>query len=634
MATVRELVAQLGFKVDPSGARKWKAQTTKVTRSVTSTVKAAAKKISASLSGAFTITAGDAVGLVTHVRDLALELALVGDAAAKTGVALGMSAEQWQQWQHVAALSGASADEMRAAMDDLSKGVQEALTLGSGPFIQGMEALGLSMDEPAIQSRDLNEIFGFLSDELAALPDGLDKTAIAVRLFGGAGHRLIPMLNAGSKGIADMKQEATDLGKVLSNEAAAESEKFNDELERTTSTFKGVAQSIVSELLPVARDWLAMQRSWLDANRSLVQEDLAGLIHQIVEAVRVLIPIVRDSVVTLGNFVDLVGGTENAMKIAIPTIVAFGVAASGIAGPWGVAAAAMIAAIPLIRTIGNDIADVLVDMTALERSFASFDEKIGGRTKIRGNEVLGESLNDEKRARGFMQDERGLSAAHRRLDKMTTAQLESLVKTGAIGNEAQPELARDMAREVLAVRQLDASTDAINQSLSDTSTQAVKRFAKRAGRFAGKRGGQIASALINPLGFAAGQVAPLAPKSTPASTPKARGPRGAGKAKTPGEEELTIEEILERDFGGGMGEAIASLPGGSKVRPTLGTTINKITNTYAPETTVTIPVTQQPGQDGAALAGKVRDAVRAEVTTIIRNGTDHFRGARLAKGAG
>ena len=53
-----------------------------------------------------------------------------------------------------------------------------------------------------------NEILLETADKFKGLPNGVDKTAIALKLFGRSGKDMIPVLNLGSKGIQELQKKS------------------------------------------------------------------------------------------------------------------------------------------------------------------------------------------------------------------------------------------------------------------------------------------------------------------------------------------------------------------------------------------------------------------------------------------
>lgn len=101
--------------------------------------------------------------------------------------------------------------------------------------------------------------------------------------------------------------------------------------------------------------------------------------------------------------------------------------------------------------------------------------------------------------------------------------------------------------------------------------------------------------------------------------------RAAYTSKKDKGKHLEADELLAKDFGGGVtarGKIVDS------ARAQLGTTINRYDNTYSPKVDVHVSATQAAGEDGGSFAQRVADIAKAEIErTVLRPGYDHFLGA-------
>jgi hypothetical protein len=81
------------------------------------------------------------------------------------------------------------------------------------------------------------------------MPDGVQKTALAVKLFGKAGMDMIPMLNMGSRGLAEAQEKAAAYGKKMA-ELAPQADKFNDMMSELALNSKAAGINIADHFLP------------------------------------------------------------------------------------------------------------------------------------------------------------------------------------------------------------------------------------------------------------------------------------------------------------------------------------------------------------------------------------------------
>ncbi len=195
------------------------------------------------------LVAGAGAGLFA----LASSAAAAGDRAAKMSQALGLSAEALQELGFAAQIGGASTAELETGLRTLSRTVFEA-SQGSAEYAENFERLGIVVNnvDGSIKASDV--ILGEIADKFRTMPDGIEKTALAQEFFGRAGAKLIPLLKEGSDGIDALRQEARDLGGVLSGKALKDSEEFQDAMLRLNTSFLGVKNIVGAALIPIFID--------------------------------------------------------------------------------------------------------------------------------------------------------------------------------------------------------------------------------------------------------------------------------------------------------------------------------------------------------------------------------------------
>lgn len=295
---VREILTKVGFKVDNRPLKEYD----QATESAKRRTEAFRKGLNVAVTAAAALGTA-AIAAATGVYKLVESVAQVGDQAAKDAKKLGLTAEAVQELNHAANLAGTDFGTMKVGLQALSRGLNDAAEKGTGPAAEAFEQLGISLSDPAIKSKNLEQILALVSDRMAELPDDADKTALSMKLFSRSGAELIPLLNEGSIGIAQMRQEARDLGIVMSNEAAASSEAFNDDVLRLKSSIKGIAVGIGVELMPHVHAFIDGAREWISENDQLIKQDIPDLIRLGADAMRDFVPQVLDAVTSVRDLV-------------------------------------------------------------------------------------------------------------------------------------------------------------------------------------------------------------------------------------------------------------------------------------------------------------------------------------------
>jgi len=223
---------------------------------------------------------------IYELHHMVKEVAELGDAANKSSQKLGISAESLQELGYAASLSEVSQASLEGAMFRLSRNLERLATHAKGPAADALKKLHLNAKE--LKDAGLEESLGKIADKFAEMPNGQQKAALAMQLFGGAGKKLIPFLNEGADGIKRLREEARTLGVVIGDEMAEKFEEFNDDQTRVSEAWKGFKIQIVSDLLPALHDIVTGMLEWLKANGEWIRGGLHTALETVITAFKVL----------------------------------------------------------------------------------------------------------------------------------------------------------------------------------------------------------------------------------------------------------------------------------------------------------------------------------------------------------
>lgn len=172
------------------------------------------------------------------------------DESRKTAQAIGLTTEALTGLRWAANQSGVSNEDLTTSFRRFSQSINDASNnIGKGKEI--FEALDISIKNNNGTLKDSETLFYETANALAAMDDGLQKTAFASEVFGRSGGKLIPLLNSGEEGIKKLTAEAEKLGLVIRDDTAKQAELFNDSLAILNSSFRGVANQVAADFLPV-----------------------------------------------------------------------------------------------------------------------------------------------------------------------------------------------------------------------------------------------------------------------------------------------------------------------------------------------------------------------------------------------
>jgi len=170
------------------------------------------------------------------------------DAVGKTAQKVGSTTKALSELNYAAGLSDLTFSDLETGMRFLSKSMVNNADL--------FNQLGVAIQNSDGSLRSTDQVLMDLAGTFASIPDGAQKTALAMELLGRSGASMIPMLNAGSSGLEKMRQRAIDLGLSISEDTAKRAEQFNDTITDLAAVGQGAMMRLASATLPLAQAFL------------------------------------------------------------------------------------------------------------------------------------------------------------------------------------------------------------------------------------------------------------------------------------------------------------------------------------------------------------------------------------------
>lgn len=155
----------------------------------------------------------------------------------------GASVESLARFSKAADMSGTDIEAVSKSLARLSKGMYEAAQTGKGPTAEALTTLGISAKDAAGNLKSADQVTLEIANKFKTMPDGVQKTAIAMQLFGKAGADMIPMLNMGGDAIDNLSFKMT---KAFAEKA----DQYDDKLASLSAKVGELAANITIALLP------------------------------------------------------------------------------------------------------------------------------------------------------------------------------------------------------------------------------------------------------------------------------------------------------------------------------------------------------------------------------------------------
>jgi hypothetical protein len=241
----------------------------------------------------------------------------------------GGTTEEVSGLQGAMKLAGVSADNTAMMFTRFEKGLVAAESSGKKTAAMS-KLLGTNILDANGHVKSMSELLPAVADRFKEMPAGAEKTALAVQLFGRSGTQLLPVLNKGADGIAELTAKAKDMGLVIDDAAM---EKFNESRKSQRewqATMQGLSVTLGQIFLPI-----------LEAVQGSIREVFIPMIEKATKFVHdhqkqfddlgktlkgIVMPIIEDVASAIGNLISWVMQNKDAL-IMLGVAIAAGVIA-------------------------------------------------------------------------------------------------------------------------------------------------------------------------------------------------------------------------------------------------------------------------------------------------------------------
>ena len=201
-------------------------------------------------------------------------VAETADAIDKGSQRMKISAQSYQELSHAAGLCGVQ-------MGTLEKAAKK------------LEGTDMNMDDA------MKEIY--------ALSTAEERAAKAAELFGDAvAYDMTPMLNASGEEMEAMKQEAHDLGLVMSDEAVANGAAMGDMFANVEASVEALKTNLISEFMPYIMEilqWVMDELPTIQATVKSVMDSIMPIVKPILNAIMQLLPPIMQAIQALLDWI-------------------------------------------------------------------------------------------------------------------------------------------------------------------------------------------------------------------------------------------------------------------------------------------------------------------------------------------
>ncbi|WP_319528987.1 hypothetical protein [uncultured Cohaesibacter sp.] len=209
-------------------------------------------------------------GLVTAIKSTTSEIV---DLAAEAERA-GLSFEAFQELQFATAKQKVSIDALTDGIKEMQLRADEFIVTGKGSGADAFNRLGYSADVLKTKLREPDKLF----EDIIGRLEQLDKAAqirVADEIFGGTGgEQFVQLLDDGARGIRQARQEARDMGRVMSDDVLEKAKEIDRQFQTITAT---IAQGMKSAVVNVASALSDLIAKFFELERAMPKDGNSGL---------------------------------------------------------------------------------------------------------------------------------------------------------------------------------------------------------------------------------------------------------------------------------------------------------------------------------------------------------------------
>lgn len=289
--------------IDNTNADKSIDSTTEKAEKSSSKVGSAFSSIAKGAAAVGTAVVAGATAIGGAAYKIATSTAEQADYIDKLSERTGINREELQRWKHAADQSGVSVDSFKNGIKKMSDVIDDANN-GSKTASTSLSRLGLSLDD--LNKMSTEEKFNTITAALADMEQGAERNALGNDLLGKSYTEMLPLLNAGSDGMAALKKEADELGIVMSEDTVKAGVVLGDTIANDKDAFGGLLNRIGAAAIPLIQQIADMIIAGLPKIQALfdklvpvISSVFERLLPPLFELIQTLFPVLMDLISSL-----------------------------------------------------------------------------------------------------------------------------------------------------------------------------------------------------------------------------------------------------------------------------------------------------------------------------------------------
>jgi|TARA_B100000085_G_scaffold83854_1_gene75660 hypothetical protein len=237
------------------------------------------------------------------------------DAFGKLSTRTGIAADKLQAFANAGKLADVSQSDLENGLRAFARTQAEAAD-GIATYADAYKKLGVGVTKADGSLKASDQLLGEIADKFADLPNGPEKAAIAMDIFGRSGSKLITLLNGGSEALERFNYETSE-------NFAQNAEMFNDKITTLQIQFDGFRAQLADALLPALNSIVEAFSTMFSA-----ENDFTGFFQAVEIAIRAVGVSIAATIMGITEIVALIKAAATA--VGAVTLGRFGEAGQAI----------------------------------------------------------------------------------------------------------------------------------------------------------------------------------------------------------------------------------------------------------------------------------------------------------------
>ena len=158
-------------------------------------------------------------------------------------VTTGLSTDTLQEYGYIAKLVDVDLSTVTGALSKLKRNMDSARD-GNKTATEAFEKLGISITDANGELRDSEDVFNDALAALREIENPTERDAAAMDLFGKSATELNPLIETSAEDLADLKQEAHDVGAVMDSDTLQALNEVQDSMDRMGLTWDALKKEL------------------------------------------------------------------------------------------------------------------------------------------------------------------------------------------------------------------------------------------------------------------------------------------------------------------------------------------------------------------------------------------------------